>query len=78
MSDVEKMMEVPLGSIGGPEYVKQEQEAGVEILKQRIARAEEALEEALNAQDGELKDAKIRAAQDVLKTTISDIEKIAE
>ncbi len=77
MSDVEKMMEVPFGSVGGPEYVKQEQEAGIEILKQRIARAEEALKEALVAQNSELKDAKIIAAQDALKTAISDIEEAA-
>jgi len=72
--NIEKIKNVPLGSLGGPEYIRQEQEAGIELLKEKIARAKAALEEALSLEDTELKDIKIKQAQNELKTTTDNLE----
>lgn len=77
MPDVEKMMEPPLGSVGGPEYVRQEREAAIQVLEQRVKRAEEALEAAGQEPDWELKKAKIRAAQEMLASALSEAESVA-
>ena len=72
--NIETIKNVPLGSLGGPEYIRQEQEAGIELLKEKIARAKAALEEALSLEDTELKDIKIKQAQNELKTTTDNLE----
>ncbi len=77
MSNVEKMMDIPGGSIGGPEYIKQEQEAGMELLHQRIKNAEAGLDEAISLPESEVKGAKIRAAVAELSEALDDLEKIA-
>lgn len=77
MSDPEKLMEVPMGSVGGEGYVKEEQEAGREILRMRIKDAQEALEAAMAGEDSELKEARVQAAREALEKAQRDLEAAA-
>ena len=74
MSDVEKMMDTPLGSIGGPEYIKQEQAAAEQILRQRVDEAITNLQRSLETEDSELRKAKIETAKRILDTALGNME----
>ena len=77
MPDSEKLMDVPLGSVGGPEYVQQEREAALQLLKQRIAKANTTLDEAIASEETSFKNARIKEAQDTLTSAIEDFMKAA-